>query len=439
MDLNSSTGIEQDFTSVSQGGQDARTTIIPMLKAAQLATGAVRNLSDSVKSALLNNLADRILAGKEFILTENQKDLSRMDDSDPKKDRLLLNESRIEGLAQSLREVALLPDPTGQVLLEHTLEQGLHMQKIAVPLGVVGVIYESRPNVTLDVAALCLRSGNACVLKGGKEASFSNACLVKIIHESLAEFGVPTEAVTLLPTDRKFVSELLTATRYVDIIIPRGSESLIQFVRKNSLVPTIETGAGVCHTYIEKSADLEKARAIVVNAKVSRPSVCNSLDTVLVDHIIADDFLPLLKEGLAAHTVEIFADEVAHPILQSAGYPFLQKAQPEDFGREFLDYKCSVKVVKGLPEALAHIQEFSSRHSEAIVSQDAQAIETFLNEVDAAAVYANASTRFTDGGVFALGAEIGISTQKLHARGPFALEKLVTEKWIIRGNGQVRG
>ncbi len=438
MDLDSLADIEQDFASADGRAARTTTTIIPMLKAAQLAAVLVRNMSDSIKSDLLNNLADRILVQKEFILTENQKDLDRMDDADPKKDRLLLNETRIGGLAQSLREIAHLPDPTGQVLLERTLEQGLQMQKIVVPLGVVGVIYESRPNVTLDVAALCLRSGNACVLKGGKEASFSNACLVKIIHESLAGFGVPAEAVTLLPTDRKFVSELLTATRYVDIIIPRGSESLIQFVRKNSLVPTIETGAGVCHTYVEKSADLEKARAIVVNAKVSRPSVCNSLDTVVVDQGIAAEFLPLLKEGLAAYHVEIFADEVAYPILQAAEYPYLQKAQPEDFGREFLDYKCSVKVVEGLPDALAHIQEFSSRHSEAIVSQDAQAIETFLNEVDAAAVYANASTRFTDGGVFALGAEIGISTQKLHARGPFALEKLVTEKWVIRGNGQVR-
>lgn len=430
---------EESFAPVDENGQGTPTTIIPMLKAAQLAAGAVRNLSDAVKSALLNDLAARILSQKEFILAENQKDLDRMEDVDPKKDRLLLNETRIDGLAQSLREIALLPDPTGQVLLERTLEQGLHMQKIAVPLGVVGVIYESRPNVTLDVAALCLRSGNACVLKGGKEASFSNACLVKIIHESLTEFGIPAEAVSLLPTDRKFVHELLTATRYVDIIIPRGSESLIQFVRKNSLVPTIETGAGVCHTYVEKSADLEKARAIVVNAKVSRPSVCNSLDTVVIDQAIANEFLPLLREGLAAYNVEIFADEIAYPILLAAGYPYLQKAQPGDFGREFLDYKCSVKVVEGLSEALAHIQEYSSRHSEAIVSADALAIETFLNEVDAAAVYANASTRFTDGGVFALGAEIGISTQKLHARGPFALEKLVTEKWVIRGNGQVRG
>ncbi|MBU1822658.1 MAG: glutamate-5-semialdehyde dehydrogenase, partial [Bacteroidetes bacterium] len=277
-----------------------------------------------------------------------------------------------------------------------------------------------------------------CVLKGGKEATYSNTCLVGLIHASLEAFSIPPAAVTLLPTDRKYVAELLTATRFVDIIIPRGSESLIQFVRKNSLVPTIETGAGVCHTYVEKTADLDKARAIVVNAKVSRPSVCNSLDTVVVDREVAEAFLPTLKEGLSAYDVEIFADQTAYPILKAAGYPLLKQAQPEDFGREFLDYKCSVRVVEGLPDALAHIREYSSRHSEAIVSQDMAAIETFLNEVDAAAVYANASTRFTDGGVFALGAEIGISTQKLHARGPFALEKLVTEKWIVRGNGQVR-
>ncbi len=407
-------------------------------QATRRAAGAVRNLSDATKAALLNDLAERVLAQRDFILAENQKDLDRMDEADPKKDRLLLNEKRIEGLAQSLRDVALLPDPSGEILLERTLEQGLKMQKIAVPMGVVGVIYESRPNVTLDVAALCLRSGNACVLKGGKEASHSNACLVKLIHESLEKFKVPAAAVTLLPTDRKYTQEMLTATRYVDLIIPRGSEVLIQFVRKNSLVPTIETGAGVCHTYVEKSADLEKARAIVVNAKVSRPSVCNSLDTILVDRAVAEDFLPKIKDGLVAYEVEIFADETAYPILQAAGYSLLQKAEPEDFGREFLDYKCSIKVVEGLAEALAHIQEYSSRHSEAIVSEDAESVETFLSEVDAAAVYANASTRFTDGAVFALGAEIGISTQKLHARGPFALEKLVTEKWIVRGNGQVR-
>jgi glutamate-5-semialdehyde dehydrogenase len=409
-----------------------------VFQAARRAAGAVRNLSDATKAALLNDLAERVVAQRDFILAENQKDLDSMDDADPKKDRLLLNGKRIEGLAQSLREVALLPDPSGEILLERTLEQGLKMQKIAVPMGVIGVIYESRPNVTLDVAALCLRSGNACILKGGKEAHYSNSCLVKLIHESLDKFNVPASAVTLLPTDRQYTLEMLTATRYVDLIIPRGSEALIQFVRKNSRVPTIETGAGVCHTYVEQSADLEKATAIVVNAKVSRPSVCNSLDTILVDRAVAGEFLPKIKAGLAAYDVEIFADETAYPILQAANYPFLQKAQPEDFGREFLDYKCSVKVVDGLPQALAHIQEYSSRHSEAIVSEDVAAVETFLTEVDAAAVYANASTRFTDGGVFALGAEIGISTQKLHARGPFALEKLVTEKWIVRGNGQVR-
>ena len=426
--------VEQDFEVINETGLATHT----LFRATRQAAAAVRNLSDSTKAELLNDLAERILAQRDFILTENQKDLDRMDDADPKKDRLLLNRKRIEGLAQSLREVALLPDPSGQVLLERTLEQGLKMQKIAVPMGVVGVIYESRPNVTLDVAALCLRSGNACTLKGGKEASFSNTCLVKLIHESLEKFNVPVAAVTLLPTDRKYTQEMLTATRYVDLIIPRGSEALIQYVRKNSLVPTIETGAGVCHTYVEKSADLEKAAAIVVNAKVSRPSVCNSLDTILVDRAVAKDFLPKIKDGLVAYEVEIFADQAAYPILQADDYPFLQKAGAEDFGREFLDYKCSVKVVDGLTEALAHIQEHSSRHSEAIVSEDAEAVEVFLSEVDAAAVYANASTRFTDGAVFALGAEIGISTQKLHARGPFALEKLVTEKWVVRGDGQVR-
>ncbi len=433
--------VDQDFgmadTIKSEDGRAAR-AISTFIAVRQAAT-VVRNLSDSKKAALLNDLAERVLVQQAFILAENRKDLDRMDDADPKKDRLLLDKARIAGLAQSLRDVARLPDPSGEILMERTLEQGLKMQKIAVPMGVVGVIYESRPNVTLDVAALCLRSGNACILKGGKEASHSNAALVRIIHESLEKFDVPAAAVSLLPNDRSYTQQMLTATRYVDLIIPRGSEALIQFVRKNSLVPTIETGAGVCHTYVEKSADLEKARAIVVNAKVSRPSVCNSLDTILVDRAVAGAFLPILNEGLAAYNVEIFADEVAYRILQSAKYPFLQKAQPEDFGREFLDYKCSVKVVENIQEALAHIQEYSSRHSEAIVSEDTVTIETFLNEVDAAAVYANASTRFTDGAVFGLGAEIGISTQKLHARGPFALEKLVTEKWIMRGDGQVRG
>ncbi|KAA6440575.1 glutamate-5-semialdehyde dehydrogenase [Dyadobacter flavalbus] len=413
-------------------------SILPLLKETRNASAAVRRLTDEQRSELLVALSELVLSNAENIITENRKDLALMDDADPKKDRLLLNEKRIRDLAQSLRDVAALPDPSGDIFPEKTIEQGLSLTKIAVPLGVVGVIYESRPNVTIDVASLCLRSANACVLKGGKEAHYSNTYLVSLIHEALAQFGIPDAAVTLLPTGREFVGELLTATQYVDIIIPRGSEGLIKYVRQNSLVPTIETGAGVCHTYIEKTGDLDKGAQIVVNAKVSKPAACNALDTVLVDREVAESFLPKLKEGFVKWNVEVFADETAYPILENAGYPYLQKAQPDDFGREFLDFKCSVKIVDGLDDALKNIEMYSSRHSEAIVSTDKHAIETFLKEVDAASVYANASTRFTDGGVFALGAEIGISTQKLHARGPFALEKLVTEKWIVKGDGQVR-
>lgn len=414
------------------------TTIVPQLQATQQAAAQVRRLSPEQKTTLLNRLSDLLLVNQIHIMAENQKDMDRMPDGDPKKDRLFLNEKRIQGLADSLRDVAQLPDPSGQVVFEREIEQGLKLKKIAVPLGVVGAIFESRPNVTVDVAALCLRSGNACVLKGGKEADFSNRYLVSLIHQALQENGVDTNAVLLLPTDRQFVTELLTATRYVDIIIPRGSESLIQFVRKNSLIPTIETGAGVCHGYVEATANLEKARDIVVNARVSRPSVCNSMDCVIVDRAIAATFLPMLKEDFIKWNVEVFADDESYAIFEQIDYPMLQHAQPQDFGREFLDYKIAVKIVDGLEEALSHIQNYSSRHSEAIVSQDQAAIDRFLSEVDAAAVYANASTRFTDGGVFGLGAEIGISTQKLHARGPFALEKLVTEKWVVVGDGQVR-
>ena len=414
------------------------TPITPLLQATQQAAAVVRRLSPDQKTDLLNRLADVLTAHTADIIAENQKDLDRMAATDPKYDRLKLTESRVADLSKSLREVAILPDPAGEVILERTIEQGLKLKKIAVPLGVVGVIYEARPNVTVDVASLCLRSGNACVLKGGKEADFSNRYLVGLIQSVLVEFDVPKSAVTLLPPDRAVVNELLTATRYVDIIIPRGSESLIQFVRKNSLVPTIETGAGVCHAYVEQTADLDKAVAIVVNARVSRPSVCNSLDCVLVDKAIAERFLPMLTADFNKWNVEVFADETAYDIFKKAGYTNLQHAQQEDFGREFLDYKCAVKVVAGLNEALSHIQAYSSRHSEAILSQNQPLIDQFLREVDAAAVYANASTRFTDGAVFGLGAEIGISTQKLHARGPFALEKLVTEKWIVVGDGQVR-
>lgn len=413
-------------------------SILPLLQKTQKASASVRRLTDAQRSDLLNELAVIVEQSKVLIMSENQKDLDLMDKADPKYDRLLLTESRIQDLADSLREVALLPDPTGEVLTERNLENGLNIKKIAVPMGVVGVIYESRPNVTIDVASLCLRSGNACVLKGGKEAIFSNTCLVGLIHQALAKFGVADEAVLLLPTDRKFTEELLKATRFVDIIIPRGSDSLIQFVRQNSLIPTIETGAGVVHTYVETSADLAKAKDIIVNARVSRPSVCNSLDCAIVDETIIDEFLPMLVEDFKKWNVGVYADEKSYAVFEKIGYENLHHAQEEDFGKEWLDYKISIKTVANLDEALSHIQAFSSRHSEAILTQNQAYAERFLAEVDAAAVYHNASTRFTDGGQFGLGAEIGISTQKLHARGPFALEKLVTEKWVVIGDGQVR-
>jgi glutamate-5-semialdehyde dehydrogenase len=412
--------------------------ITHLLQATQKASTKLRGLSDDKRKSLLESIAHKISENESVILVENQKDLDRMDDSNPKKDRLLLNHSRIQDLVDGLNSVAQLSDPTGKILSEYTTDKGLNIQKISVPLGVVGVIYESRPNVTIDVAALCLRSGNAVVLRGGSDAEFTNLILVSLIHQALEENNLPTDLVQLLPIDRVFVKELLLADKYVDIIIPRGSQELINFVREHSKVPTIETGAGVCHTYVESSANLENAAKIVVNAKTQRPSVCNSLDTVLVDQSVAQEFLPLLIEGFNEFKVEVFADETSYSILSKAGYPYLEKANEDSFGMEYLSQKCSIKVVEGLEEALNHIQEFSSKHSEAIITQNNEFAEKFLNDVDAAAVYVNASTRFTDGGVFGLGAEIGISTQKLHARGPFALEKLTTEKWICRGEGQIR-
>ncbi|MBK8877917.1 MAG: glutamate-5-semialdehyde dehydrogenase [Haliscomenobacter sp.] len=412
--------------------------LLAQLEATHTASAQVRNLSDAQKQALLERLAANVAFATEVILEANGKDLRRMDPSDPKYDRLLLDVSRLASLAQSIRDVSALPDPSGVTLLERELPNGLHLRKVAVPLGVVGVIYESRPNVTLDVTALCLRSGNAAVLRGGADAFETNTVLTRIIQTTLEQEGLSRDCVTLLPTGRELVKTLLTATRFVDMLIPRGSDSLIRFVRENSLIPVIETGAGVCHTYVHAAANLGKACAIVVNAKVSRPSVCNALDTVLVDEGAAPGLLERLDPEFRKWKVEVFADPVSYAILSRMAYPYLKEAKPEDFGREFLDYKCSVKVVRNLEEALGHIRQYSSRHSEAIISEDAQVCRRFLESVDAAAVYANASTRFTDGGVFGLGAEIGISTQKLHARGPFALEKLVTEKWIVQGEGHVR-
>lgn len=397
-----------------------------------------RKLSNAQKVEILEEISHLIEKNISTIIAENKKDLDKMPDTDPKKDRLLLNEARLMDIAQSVKDVALLEDPTGKITYTHTTDNGLNIQKVTVPIGVVGVIYESRPNVTIDVAALCIRSGNAIVLRGGSDADFSNRILVKLIQDALSKFGHKREMVQLLPPDRIYVKEMLEADKYIDIIIPRGSQELINFVRKHATVPTIETGAGVCHTYVEKSADLNMAAQIVVNAKTHRPSVCNALDTILVDKSISADFLPKIIAGFLPFEVEVFADNTSYEILKKEKYPYLQEAEELNFGMEYLAQKCSIKVVSDINEALAHIRKYSSKHSEAIVSANPTAIERFLNEVDAAAVYENASTRFTDGGVFGLGAEIGISTQKLHARGPFALEKLTTEKWIVKGNGQIR-
>ncbi|WP_285008225.1 glutamate-5-semialdehyde dehydrogenase [Pedobacter faecalis] len=399
---------------------------------------AIAGMTDAGRQAIIRQLAQMLSANSGEIISENLKDLARMSGADPKFDRLKLNESRIAALHDSLLKIAALPDPTGCLISEQTLDNGLLVQKKTVALGVVGVIYESRPNVTVDVAALCLRSGNACLLRGGQDAQFTNAFIIRLIQDVLSKAGVNRDVVQQLPADRKYILDILKAKHYIDVIIPRGSAQLINYVRENSLVPVIETGAGVCHTYIERTADMHKAVNIVVNAKSSRPSVCNALDTILVDEFVAAEFIKALALAFLPYKIEVFADPLGYELLHEAGYPYRKRAGAEDYGREFLDFKCSLKVVSGLIEALAHIAMHSSKHSEAIVTEDNEAADRFLNEVDAAAVYLNASTRFTDGEVFGLGAEIGISTQKLHARGPFALEKLVTEKWIIKGEGQIR-
>jgi glutamate-5-semialdehyde dehydrogenase len=409
-----------------------------LLKNTHKSASQVRRLNKSQKAKIITDLADILLGNLTQIIAENKKDLDLMDPKDAKYDRLLLNENRITGIADALGQVANLNDPSGQILLGRTFDNGIKMQKIAVPMGVIGTIFESRPNVTIDVASLCIMSGNACVLKGGKEAQFSNHFLVSLIHQALSKNNISTDVVMLLPTDRKFLTQMLEADKYVDLIIPRGSASLIDFVRSNSKIQTIETGAGVCHTYVEKTAELDMAAEIIVNARASRPAVCNSLDCAILDENVLEELVPKLKSSFEKYNIEVFADEKAYPIFEKNNFPKLQHAQEEDFGKEWLDFKISIKTVNNFDEALDHIKQFSSKHSEAIITEDLALAETFLQEVDAAAVYHNASTRFTDGGEFGLGAEIGISTQKLHARGPFALEKLLTEKWVCRGKGQVR-
>jgi len=410
--------------------------VLPLIIQTYKASVQLRCIDDALIKKTLLALADALEQNTALLLQANAKDLAKQDPDNPRNDRLMLNEQRIKNIAGSIRNISNLPNPCGKLLEKRTLNNGLLLEKISVPLGVVGAIYESRPNVTFDIAALCLRSHNACVLKGSIDAEETNKVGVDLIRQVLRENNIAVDCITLLPSERETVQELFTATKYVDVLIPRGSDGLIQYVRKNSLVPVIETGAGVCHVYVEKDADMNKALNIVVNAKVSRPSVCNAMDTVIVDKPIAERFLKELRPLFGKYGVEIFADETAYELLKD--YPYLHKAEPEDFGREFLSLKCAIKVVNDIDGALEHLQQYSTKHSEAIVSESKKNCERFLQEVDAAAVYSNASTRFTDGEEFGLGAEIGISTQKLHARGPFALEKLVTEKWVIRGEGQVR-
>ena len=406
---------------------------------------SVRKASKSLAFVTEKTIHDVLLAVADaaedkasFILAENKKDLALMDVADPKYDRLKLTDERISGIAADMRNVAALPSPLGRTLMETTRPNGMKLKKVSVAFGVIGIIYESRPNVSFDVFSLCLKSGNACLLKGSHDAHQSNVAIVSVIHEVLKKFGIDPAVCTLLPAEREATAELMKARGYVDLIIPRGSANLINFVRENAKIPVIETGAGICHTYFDAEGDVTKGAAIVNNAKTRRVSVCNALDCLLIhEKRLAD--LPALCEKLAESKVIIYADTKAYTFLLGR-YPseLLQKATEESFGTEFLDYKMAVKTVPDLNAALEHIDRFGSKHSESIVSENADSCALFERAVDAACVYTNVSTAFTDGAQFGLGAEIGISTQKLHARGPMALEELTTYKWLIHGNGQIR-
>ena len=393
--------------------------------------------SDQINE-VLKALASALIAHTPALLEANKRDLSRMDPTDPKYDRLELNPARIEGIARDMISVAGLDSPLGRVLSKKVLPNGLEISKVNVPLGVIGMIYEARPNVTADAFSLCFKTGNVALLKGGSDADDSNRSLIGLFHEVLERQGIDPSVVQLLPPERASTQALLHAIGWVDVVIPRGSQQLINFVRDNARVPVIETGAGVVHTYFDETAALNKGADIVFNAKTRRVSVCNALDCLLVHESRLKD-LPTLLAPMEAKQVEIYADPAAFNSL-SAHYPrsLLFRATETDFGTEFLSYKMAVKTVSSLDEALAHIRRYSSGHSEAILSEDTDNANHFVQVVDAAAVYVNASTAFTDGAEFGLGAEIGISTQKLHARGPMGLDALVSYKWIVRGNGQTR-
>ena len=393
-------------------------------------------LSDDQRNEILLAVADAILNNKVRILDANAQDLAKMSKENPLYDRLQLTESRLEGIASDMRNVATLPSPLGHITKQKTLPNGLRLCRVSVPFGVIGMIYEARPNVTFDVFSLCFKSGNACVLKGGKDADCSNREEVALIHEILEKFGVNPDVVALLPATHEATGEMLNAVGYVDLCIPRGGRKLIDFVRDTARIPVIETGAGVVNTYFDKDGDLEMGKAIINNAKTRRVSVCNALDCLLIHLERLVDLVELVGP-MAEKNVIIYADEKAYAALEGK-YPYLEHATKESFGTEFMDYKLAIKTVASLEEALDHIDENGSGHSEAIVTMNEATARQFQAHVDAACVYWNAPTSFTDGAQFGLGAEIGISTQKLGPRGPMALEEICTYKWLIEGEGQTR-
>jgi glutamate-5-semialdehyde dehydrogenase len=404
---------------------------------AKAAEPLLRTLSEEQKNQVLNQAAEDLVTHTERILRANEKDMIQGKEKGMKAgllDRLLLTPERIEGMAEGLRQIAKLPDPIGQVIDEHTPANGLRIRKVRVPLGVIGIIYEARPNVTADAFGLCFKTGNAVVLRGGSDALYSNQAIVAVLKETLASCGCPVSAISLLEdTSRETAADFMKLNRYIDVLIPRGSAGLIASVVKNSTIPVIETGSGNCHIYVDETADPAMAAEIVYNAKTQRIGVCNACESLVVHERAASVFLPMLAKRLAEKEVELRGDERARAVIP------MKEAAEEDWGTEYLDYILSVKTVDSISEAIAHINRYNTGHSEAIITEDKTHAEQFLREVDAAAVYVNASTRFTDGFEFGFGAEIGISTQKLHARGPMGLEALTSYKYEIYGTGQIRG
>jgi glutamate-5-semialdehyde dehydrogenase len=411
-------------------------------RAAKAASHRLAFLSTEIKNKALHNISNELLSRKAEILSANSQDYREAEASGMNAamlDRLMLNEARLEGMAKDVLAVAAIQDPVGEMSDTRTLANGLIIGKKRVPLGVIGSIYESRPNVTIDISVLCLKSGNAVMLRGGKETIRSNRALVKVVQEAAYRAGIIEGAVQFVDnTDHALVERMLKLNKYIDLIVPRGGSGLIKFVSETASMPVVTGGIGVCHTYVDKNVDIQKAVAIVYNAKVQRPTVCNALDSVIVHKDIADQFLPLMGTELNKGGVELHCDERSMAVLSKNPELKLKAAVAEDWGKEFLSLTAAIKVVDSLDEALAHIEKYGSGHSEAIVTEDYSSGMRFLNEVDAACVYLNASTRFTDGSQFGLGAEVGISTQKFHARGPLGLRELTTYKWIIFGSGQVR-